>query len=218
MKYTFSILTLVFSLFSFSQNGGQGIKRPKLGIHDLKLGVNLVRPGRTLLGSGKDTYEGEAALGVNGWNYVFDFGTEKNERSGGYTYENKGSFFRLGVDRNFVQNPGKGNVLALGLRYARAGFEDQLTYSLDNGFGDQQIDLSNANLKARWFELNFTLRGKIVSQLYTGFTLRWKFSRKVSGEDTLQAFDIPGFGNTKRENATSFDYYVMWRIPLRKEK
>ena len=215
MKYTFSILTLIFSLSSFSQNEEPEVKRSKLGFHDLKVGVNLLRSGRTLLGSGKDTHEGEVALGVNGWNYVFDFGTEKNERSGSYTYENKGTYFRVGVDRNFVQNPGKGNVLALGLRYARAGFEDQLIYTLNNGFGDQEIDLSNTDLKARWFELNFTLRGKIVSQLYTGFTLRWKFSRKVFGEETLQTFDIPGFGNTKRENATSFDYYVMWRIPFK---
>ncbi|MEP1096175.1 MAG: DUF6048 family protein [Cyclobacteriaceae bacterium] len=201
---------------SFSQTEIPKVKRPKLGFHEAKFGVNLLRSGRTLLGSGKDMHEGELALAFNSWNYVFDFGTEKNERSGTYSYENSGTYFRAGVDRNFVQNPAKGNVLALGLRYARASFDDQLSYTLDNGFGAQDIDLSNTDLKARWMELNFTLRGKIVSQLYTGFTLRWKFSRKVSGEGLLKTFDIPGFGNTKRENATSFDYYLMWRIPLKK--
>lgn len=211
-------MTIVLAIASYAQDAAPGTKKPKIGFHDMKVGVNLVRPGRTLLGSGKDTYEGELALGVNSWNYVFDFGTEKNDRSGSYTYENKGTFFRFGVDRNFVLNPGKGNVLALGLRYARASFEDQLAYSLNNGFGDQELDLSNSDLNARWMELNFTLRGKIISQLYTGFTLRWKFLRKVSGEGILKTFDVPGFGNTKRENATSFDYYLMWRIPLKKER
>ncbi len=161
-------------------------------------------------------HEAELSLGINRWNGVFDFGTEKNERSGGYSYENKGTYLRAGIDRNFIQKVRSGNVLALGLRYARASFEDQLVYSIEDvGFGNQEIDLSNSDLKARWLELNFTLRGKITSQLYTGFTLRWKFSRKVSGEGSLQTFDIPGFGNTKRQNATSFDYYVMWRVPLR---
>lgn len=207
-------MTIFFAISSYAQDAAPGTKRPKIGFHDVKVGVNLVRPGRTLLGSGKETYEGELALGVNSWNYVFDFGTEKNERSGSYVYENKGTFLRFGVDRNFVLNPGKGNVLALGLRYARASFDDQLAYSINNGFGDQNLDLSNPALKARWMELNFTLRGKIVSQLYTGFTLRWKFYRKVLGEGTLKTFDIPGFGNTKRENATAFDYYLMWRIPF----
>lgn len=191
--------------------------QPKYGLHEVKIGINALRTGRTLLSSGKDMHEGELALGWNRWNIVFDYGTEKNNRSGGYSYENKGSYFRAGIDRNFIKNIESGNVLALGLRYARASFEDQLIYATEDvGFGAQDINLSNSDLKARWLELNFSLRGKITSQLYTGFTLRWKFSRKISGEGMLQTFDIPGFGNTKRQNATSFDYYIMWRIPLSK--
>lgn len=208
---------LVLATVGFCQNKAARVVQPKYGFHEVKIGANVLRTGRTLLGSGKNMHEGELALGWNRWNLVFDYGTEKNERSGGYSYENKGTYFRAGIDRNFIKNIQTGNVLALGLRYARANFEDQLIYTTDDsGFGNQNIDLSNPDLKARWVELNFTLRGKITSQLYTGFTLRWKFSRKISGEGLLRTFDIPGFGNTKRQNATSFDYYLMWRLPLKK--
>lgn len=200
----------------FGQNEPVRIKQPNLGFHDVKVGFNVLRTATTFLATGTDYHEGEFALGVNKWNLVFDYGVEKNDHSGGYTYENKGSYFRAGFDRNFVKNIQSGNVLALGLRYARAGFEDQLIYTLNNGFGDQDIDLSNTDLTARWIELNFSLRGKITRQLYTGFNLRWKFSRKISGQGTLSTFDVPGFGTTKRQNATSFDYYIMWRIPLKK--
>ena len=173
----------------------------------------MLRAGRTWFGSDKITQEVELAVGYNGFNGVIDLGTEKNEVNSNYQYENDG------IDRNFVQDVSKGNVLSLGLGYARAGFSDRLVYTTEDvGFGEQSIDLSNPDLKARWAELVFNLRGKIVAQLYMGMTLRWKFSRKVSGEGLLKTYDIPGFGNTSRQNATSFDYYLLWRIPFSKKK
>ena len=66
-------------------------------------------------------------------------------------------------------------------------------------------------------ELVLNMRGKVASNLYMGFTLRWKFARLINGEDGLMSFDVPGFGTTRRENATAFDYYLMWRIPFIKE-
>ena len=201
---------------AFSQENSLSASREKAGFHNVKIGINLIRAGKTHLGTNNDTKELELELGVNGSNFVFDYGTEKHDRISGYIYSNEGSYYRLGIDRNFIKRPSKGNVLSLGLRYARAGFEDELIYTLNNGFGDQNFNLSNPDLKARWIELVFNLRGKIVSQLYMGFTLRWKFSRKISGENELKTYDVPGFGNTSRENATSIDYYLMWRIPFKK--
>ena len=186
----------------------------KRTFYDLKVGANVIRAGKTFLGSGEDSQELQLALGMSKLDIVFDYGSEKNSRAANYIYENKGNYYRFGIDRNFVKDRKSGNALSLGLRYARATFEDELTYSLDNGFGIEDIALANSNLRSRWFELTFNLRGKIVSNLYTGFTLRWKFARKLQGEGELKAFDIPGFGNTKRQNATAFDYYVMWRIPF----
>ena len=186
-----------------------------LTFYDLKVGANVIRAGKTFLGSGEDSHELQLALGMKKLDVVFDYGSEKNSRAANYIYENKGNYYRFGIDRNFVKDRKSGNALSLGLRYARATFEDELTYSLDNGFGIEDIALSNSNLQSRWFELTFNLRGKIISNLYTGFTLRWKFARRLQGEGELKTFDIPGFGNTKRQNATAFDYYVMWRIPFK---
>lgn len=214
MKSTFNILTFLLALVANAQQ--VGVKEPKQGFHDVKIGVNLFRSATTFLGSGKDSHEAQIALGINRMNVVMDVGIENNNRSAAYSYENKGNYFRVGIDNNFVKHVQSGNVLALGLRYARASFNDELIYTLDNGFGEQNLSLSNPDLNARWVELVFTLRGKIVSQLYTGFSLRWKFSRKINGEGILRTYDIPGFGTTSRENATSFDYYLMWRIPTKK--
>ncbi|MEQ9402389.1 MAG: DUF6048 family protein [Cyclobacteriaceae bacterium] len=215
MKFIFNISFLISCFFGFSQAESEETVTNKRVFYDAKVGVNIIRGASTLFGSDVEAQELQAALGMHTFDLVFDYGTEKNNRSGNYIYENSGSYFRFGMDRNFVKDRSNGNVLSLGLRYARANFEDALSYSIDNGFGLQDISLSNSDLSARWMELNFNLRGKIVSNFYAGFTLRWKFARKITGEETLKTFDVPGFGDTKRENATSFDYYMMWRIPFR---
>ncbi len=217
MKFTFNILALLLSVALSAQvSDSVSIPQKNWRINDIKIGANIVRAARTFIGSGKDTQELQASLNTNKFDFVIDYGTEKNTIGGAYSYENEGTYYRVGLDRNFVKNESSGNALSLGLRYSRASFEDRLNYTSDVGFGTQEIMLSNSNLQARWLELVVNLRGKLISNLYTGFTLRWQFARNVNGEGVLQTYDIPGFGNTRRENSTAFDYYLMWRIPLRK--
>ena len=107
-------------------------------------------------------------------------------------------------------------MISLGLRYARAGFEDNLSYVQDLGFGEENFRYANSQLTARWVEVTFNLRGKVAQNLYMGFTMRWQTSRKINGEGVLKTNDIPGFGNTRRQNSTAFDYFIAWRLPLKK--
>lgn len=183
---------------------------------ETKLAVNAIRAGRTLGNSNLTTHEIEGAVTFYRYDLVLDFGTEKNQYGDTYNYENKGYYYRIGIDRNFVKDASSGNVLSLGLRYCRASFEDALAYTTDLGFGEQTYSFANSDLTARWMEVAFGLRGKIVSNLYMGFTMRWQFMRKLNGAETLEPYDIPGFGKTKRRNSTGFDYYLAWRIPFRK--
>ena len=194
--------------------GAQPAKEP-LKIQNFMVGLNVVTAGKTFFGSGETTQELQLALATNKANLVLDFGTEENKRSGNFSYKNKGTYFRLGLDKNFIKEVESGNLLSLGLRYANASFDDELSYTSDTYFGTSNTLLSNSGLKAGWFEVTFNLRGKIVSNLYTGFTLRWKFARNLHGQGVLKPFDIPGFGITKRQNSTAFDYYLMWRIPFK---
>ncbi|MEM0938463.1 MAG: DUF6048 family protein [Bacteroidota bacterium] len=182
--------------------------------HHLMLGFNAIRTGRTLLGQGLTTHEIQARMGMSRAIAVLDLGTEKNRRGETFNYVNSGQYFRFGGDWNFVKDQESGNVLSLGLRYARAGFKDDLDYSSDQGFGTEDFEFSNTDLNARWLEVTLNLRGRIISDLYMGFTMRWQTYRKVNGEGILKTFDIPGFGKTRRDNSTAFDYYIMWRLPL----
>ncbi len=216
LKFISSISLLLAVISSYAQTDSVAEKKKNFRPYDVKVGVNVIRGWKTYFGSGKDSQEFEVALALHRSNLVFNYGIEENKRGGSFHYQNDGNYFRAGIDRNFVKNQGSGNVLSLGLRYARANFEDALTFTTDNGLGKQNITLSNPDLQSRWIELVFNVRGKIVANLYAGFTLRWQVAKKVDGEGELRTFDIPGFGNTKRKNSTAFDYYLVWRIPLGK--
>ena len=183
--------------------------------HEVKVAINGIRSSRTAFNSDYTSHELQAMIGFYRYFLVIDAGVERNLRGSTFNYENEGQYFRSGVDWNFIKDKKSGNVLSLGLRYARAGFKDELNYTADQGFGEEEFNYSNANLNARWYELALNMRGKVISNLYMGFTLRWQFSRKINGEEDLQTFDIPGFGTTTRNNSTAFDYYLAWRIPLR---
>lgn len=216
MKYTFSILILLFIVPAFGQdkNTNELEVKPDFRPHELKVGLNLIRFGRNAFDSDLSTGEIQAALGMHSYFLTLDLGTEKNTR--GDQYVSDGHYFRIGVDHNFVKDKYNGNVLSLGLRYARASFDESLNYSGNFGFGQNQ-PISRANTtQARWAELAFKLRGKVVSNLYMGMTMRWQVLRKINGETELKTYDIPGYGNTKRKNSTQFDYYVAWRLELGK--
>lgn len=217
-RFIFSCITLVTVLHSFGQTKEDQNLKKGFVLHDVKIGMNAIRLGRSSFGTGFSSHEIEGALAINDFNLVADFGVEKNERGGSFGYENSGKYFRFGADWNFTKDRPGGNVLSLGLRYARSSFEDQLTFVADQGFGSQTYSFDNNDLAARWFEVVFNLRGKIIANLYMGFTLRWQTFRKLNGEGMLKAYDIPGFGKTKRENSTAFDYYLAWRIPFKKKK
>ena len=220
-KFFFSIFFISICSLGWCQDSQdqdatiQKIK-PDWSPHELKVGFNAIRAGRSAFGSGLSTFEIQTGLSLYRVIAVLDLGIEENRRGELFSYQNTGQYVRLGGDWNFVKDQESGNVISLGLRYARASFEDELDYSQNLGFGENAFEYSNSNLNARWFEITLNLRGKIVTNLFMGFSMRWQFSRKINGEGELKAFDIPGFGTTRRENSTAFDYYIMWRIPFKK--
>ena len=215
-KYIFSTIFLILVCASFAQEANETIERD-FRPHEIKIGVNGIRSFRTPLNSDYTSHELQTMVGFYRYILVIDAGTEKNLRGETFNYENSGWYWRSGVDWNFIKNKESGNVLSLGLRYARASFKDELEYTSDQGFGEEDFRYSNTDLTARWYELTLNMRGKVATNLYMGFTLRWQFSRKINGEGDLKTFDIPGFGSTTRNNSTAFDYYLAWRLPFRKD-
>ena len=59
---------------------------------------------------------------------------------------------------------------------------------------------------------------KMLKFFWMGFTARYKFGLSTDAPRGLIPYDIPGYGKTFKNSTWGFNYYVMFRIPIRKDK
>jgi hypothetical protein len=74
---------------------------------------------------------------------------------------------------------------------------------------------ANTDAKARWIELTAGLKVKMWKMFWLGYTARFKFALKTSGDSDMIPHDVPGYGRTDKETTWGFNYQVFIRIPLR---
>ena len=146
-----------------------------------------------------------------------DFGYDKINPTGeGFDYHSKGTFFRVGPHINMMPYNKHRSSIFFGLMYARSSFNDQITYELaDQGWGARTLNYSNDNLTARWFEANLGINVKILGPLYLGYTMRFKFSKSLSGNGALFPYEIPGYGKADKGGQFGFNYYVIYKLRFR---
>ena len=187
----------------------------------LRLGVDLVGVGKTAFDSNKTELEFSADVELHRYLINFEYGQFEILRLGANssTYQNKGSYFRTGIDINLMRKDTDTNILFFGLRYGKATLDDQLQYLQSNTlFGDGNFDRANVDLSARWYEVTAGLKLHIASNIWLGFTNRLKFSLKMDASPSLTPHDIPGYGKATKESYWGFNYQLMYRIPFSKKK
>jgi hypothetical protein len=167
-------------------------------------------------------FETEADIDIDRFFLVANYGMSSfrlDEST--YQYENTGTYFRFGADMNLMYDDPNNNVTFFGMRYARAAFNDQLDYSTqavietNTGWPNTVETMTNDRLRAGWFEMDAGLKIRVVKQLYLGFTMRYKLMLKVTGQETLRPYYVPGFGKNIGTSAFGFNYYVSYRLPFR---
>jgi len=135
------------------------------------------------------------------------------------TYTNSGSYWRLGAQVNFLTKDIDKNVFFLGFYYGRSKFSEDLTIiNNDLVYGPLTQDFANRDVKAGWAELTTGLKVKMFSFIWFGATARFKFGLGTQGEDEMLVHDVPGYGRTNKDSYWGFNYYIMARIPVRKQK
>lgn len=185
----------------------------------VKIGIDAFGLGRTAFTSDFSHFEAQVDIDFHRYFLVVDFGNERNTiSSNDFTYNNEGSYFRLGLQANMTQFNKNGNIIFFGLRYARSSFKDDLTFteSTDH-FGTATSSVSNANLSSRWFEINTGMKVHVLKNFFLGYTLRVKLIKSNSASDELSPYIIPGFGLARKGGNIGFNYYVLYRIPFRKK-
>jgi len=139
-----------------------------------------------------------------------------------FSYSSRGNYYRLGVDANLLRDKitesydAFGDVIFFGLKYAFSNIEDEVSFrTRENIWGASVITQSNDNLSVQWLEMNAGVRVSVFENIFLGYTLRYRFSRRYIDRSSLEPYWIPGFGSGEQETNFGFDYFIYYRIPFR---
>ncbi len=218
LKYIFSVLLLTYGAAAFGQVG-------KYAPTSIRIGADPGTLGYMVFSEKRNFFEVEAEMDIDRFFVVADYGVSSfdlNEDS--YTYENDGSYLRLGADINFMDKDPDQNVAFFGLRYAMSSFKDQLDYNTsaiiqsEIGWPSGLESVENDKVSANWYEMVAGIKIRIVKQLYFGFTARFKLKLDVERTDSLRPYYVPGFGKHINNSAFGFNYYVSYKLPFRKKQ
>jgi len=157
------------------------------------------------------------ALDYGSWGRKYDIYDHGNSTDG--TYENKGTYWRAGVDLNLLKKDPDRNMFFFGFRYGHATFDESATLISWTPILEpfRRILLIKVVL-ASWGEITTGLRVKVWKEFWMGYTARMKFSPGVKGSTDMQTYDIPGFGVNGNAFYWGFNYQIFWRIPVVKQK
>lgn len=220
------LLLLCFtSLATFAQQS-DSVRAPKVAKElfiptGLRIGYDAMALGRTQFSS---RYEGmELAFDTDIYRYfpTLEIGTGKRNFTGlnGSTYNNSGSFWRFGVDVNFMKKDPEKNMFFLGLRYGRSTYSENATLvTTDPVWGNYNKSFSNSGLHAQWLELTMGMKVKVWKIFWLGYTSRFKFKAHKNDSLDLRSSDIPGYGSTDKPSTWGFSYYLLVKLPVPKKK
>jgi len=197
----------------------------------IRIGVDLISAGQGIYKSGiKSITQGayqelQFSADIDFYRYFlnFEYGVFDREwiKPDGLNavYKNSGSHFKIGPDVNFLHKDPDGSALFFGMRYAWSGFSDQLTYDYSSGYwGDGSNQLENTSVSAHWFELTTGLKVKLTRILWMGYTARFKFGINSFEKQQLVPHWVPGFGLADEKSFWGLDYWLIFRVPLKKDQ
>lgn len=159
---------------------------------------------------------------VDFYRYFFNvqYGTFSGEwENANGIYTNDGSHFKIGPDVNFLHRDPDGSALFFGVRYSFSNFSDNYSYTdSDPIWGTYSNEVSNNNLSASWIEFVSGLKVKVLGPIWMGYTARFKFGVTKFEDKDLIPHWIPGFGRGDENSYWGFDYWLIVRLPVRKQK
>lgn len=208
------LLWLVLSIILWSSQSFAQSQGLVLGID----GFGAIRG--QLPGSQVQRYEGVVEYYRQAWAVYAEGGAEwfrskKDEQSLGQ-YEAQGNYGRLGIAYNVLEGTlSSGEMLRMGIGYARASTEEQLRSTLVNPvFGNNDLNLTQSTA-AGWWELSMALRVRAWRFLMLGFTARYQMALKVSGAGSFSNYYMAGYGRGDK-NRFGFAYQLLFHLPFKK--
>jgi hypothetical protein len=185
----------------------------------IRVGTDLISLVKTQVQDDFNAWEVNADVDFYRYYLAMDYGASaRTFRSDSGNYSNDGTYWRAGVDINFLAKDPERNMFFIGARYGRATFSQDLTVYAYNDFTGEYEDLSYTDpvVNARWFELTTGLRVKMWKMIWMGYTARFKFGLKYDDTENIIPTEVPGYGRTHKDSYWGFNYQILIRIPVRK--
>lgn len=224
MKQLILLITLTFTFNSFliAQDANKAFYEIDNG---LRLSVDIIRPILTFTQKNYTGYEFSADVGIKPkLRLSIDLGTQtKFNNDNSFDYNTKGNYFKIGVDRNFMnfENSVK-DIFSVGLRYG-IGF---MNHSIDNVsifdsyWGNVNIPSKNENFTAHWTEVVVGMKTPIFKNISMGWDIRAKLLIIQNNTFSTRPY-IPGFGQPSDgknvRTSMSFHYYIAYQIPFKRK-
>lgn len=219
-------LAFVFIVFCFAANAQtderdsipQDSVRNRYMPTGVRIGYDVISPIKTTAQDNFEGWEIQGDVDFDRYYLAVDYGSwGRNLASDSTSYASTGRYWRIGVDVNFLTKDPDRNVFFLGARYGRSVFTESMhVVRYDPVWGAFDDTFHQSDVNASWVELATGLKVKIWKFLWLGYTARFKFALSPAGSPEMLAYNVPGFGNTDKETAWGFNYYLMFRLPFRK--
>jgi hypothetical protein len=136
-----------------------------------------------------------------------------------YSYFNKGSFIRAGIDFNLLKpDKSQGKYWAgIGLRYGLSRFASGSDTLLKTDYWGTTI--SSVARKTSWghfLEASPGVRAEIINHLSIGWSVSVRMLLYTGTGKDFRPINFPGFGNGTKTFSASMSYYIVWNIPYKK--
>ena len=186
----------------------------------IRIGADLISPVKTQFQSNFSGWEVNADVDFYRYYLALDYGSwSRTFASDSGDYANDGTYWRVGIDVNFLLKDVDRNMFFIGARYGNANFSENLSVYAYNQFTKlhENLAYTHSGVNARWFELTTGIRVKIWKVIWMGYTARFKFGLKYDNTENIIPADVPGFGRTNKDSYWGFNYQIFVRIPVRKQ-
>ncbi|MBI9033890.1 MAG: hypothetical protein JEZ03_05405 [Bacteroidales bacterium] len=138
-----------------------------------------------------------------------------------YTYNSKGSFFRMGADLNKLKTAiNEYHMGYIGMRYAFTNFSQEFPrYTLPANYWEQGMgSLPKTFSTFHWAEVVAGIRGELLKNLYMGWSVRIRIPiSKIENFENMP-YSIPGYGNPNSSPVLDINYSIYYKIPLIRSK
>jgi hypothetical protein len=195
-------------------------------IKSLRFGVDLIPPLSSFLLGGRTGFEAQADLEFK---KDFFLVLEPGFLTASYSdttfnYKSNGTYLRLGIERNFLNNPKfKGNeVVTIGLRYGISRMQNSASNILiPPSYWNQEsnwVSIPEQSFWAHWIEVKAGIKAELVKNLFIGWSVAGRVMLSSGHPSNMTPYLIPGFGRGDRKTTAGFNYYIAYRIPISKRQ